>query len=249
MPKKRIWLIAAAAVLTIFSLLNITEADCAIGRNFLFAITLWALFNAIFYNTAERLKKTLPALFWTVRVILALIAAMVAVMLIYPLTERPEGEERLVLVLGAKYAGDEASLIMRERLEKALEYLERNPEASAVLCGGQVPGEPMPEAEIMRIWLLARGISEDRLYLDSASRTTRENLSRALEIIHELGVSEDEPLLIITSSFHCMRVRAYATDAGIQELSFLLAPTVWYEAPLWYLREALASVRYCFTSL
>lgn len=47
--------------------------------------------------------------------------------------------------------------MLRQRIEAATEYLEKNPDSKAVLSGGQGPDEKISEAECMRRELVRRG--------------------------------------------------------------------------------------------
>ena len=57
---------------------------------------------------------------------------------------------RHIVVLGAGVNGTEPSRILRERIQCAYEYLAHNPEAVAVLSGGQGPGEEITEEDLAR---------------------------------------------------------------------------------------------------
>ena len=58
--------------------------------------------------------------------------------------------DETVLVLGCSVKGERPSRMLRQRIEAATEYLEKNPDSKAVLSGGQGPDEKISEAECMR---------------------------------------------------------------------------------------------------
>ena len=62
---------------------------------------------------------------------------------------RQEGKSGLdyILVLGAQINKDGPSRALKYRLDKAAEYMERNPETLCVVSGGQGFNEPCSEAE------------------------------------------------------------------------------------------------------
>ena len=81
-----------------------------------------------------------------------------------------------IVVLGAGVNGSTPSLSMCNRLDAALDYLGANPDALAVVSGGQGEGEDITEAQAMADYLTAHGIDSARIMQEDQSRTTRENL-------------------------------------------------------------------------
>ena len=67
------------------------------------------------------------------------------------------------IVLGCSVRGKKPSRILTERLDAAKDYLEENPQAIAVLSGGQGADEDISEAECMYEYLSAHGITPERL--------------------------------------------------------------------------------------
>lgn len=75
----------------------------------------------------------------------------------------PEKAPQFVVVLGAQIQGDQPSLTLKKRLDRAYEYLTEHPEASAFVSGGQGPDEQQTEASVMSAYLTARGIDPSRI--------------------------------------------------------------------------------------
>lgn len=82
----------------------------------------------------------------------ALVCAMAVLTSGYMLTGLIQTGHRdeTVLVLGCSVKGERPSRMLRQRIEAATEYLEKNPDSKAVLSGGQGPDEKISEAECMR---------------------------------------------------------------------------------------------------
>lgn len=123
-----------------------------------------------------------------------------------------DGQEDLdyIIVLGAKVNGTNPSLALRCRIDRAYEYLTENPDTVAILSGGQGNGEDISEAEAMRRSLVERGISEDRLILESRSTSTEENLDFSYAIIGE----DANSVGLITNNFHVWRAVRAAKAQG-----------------------------------
>ncbi len=110
-----------------------------------------------------------------------------------------------VLILGYLLAEDgTARPPLVARLEKGLEAAERFP-GSAVIVSGGVPRGGRVEAEVMRDWLLARGVDAGRIWEEGYSRDCVENLVYSRQIMAANGVEE---VLIVTAAGNVRRVGA-----------------------------------------
>lgn len=123
-------------------------------------------------------------------------------------------EGNCLVVLGAGLYGDTPSPALAARLERAVVYLEQNPQAVAILSGGQGMGETITEAEGMRRYLLQKGIGQERLYLEEKSHNTRENLYFSREIVLSLGYAADE-IGVVSNGFHLYRAKSLANTLGM----------------------------------
>ena len=152
----------------------------------------------------------------------------------------PGDGSRYMLVLGAQvYETGEPSRQLLARLETALDWWKSHPDTVIVACGGRGSNEPAAEGDVMRDWLIARGVPEGQVFSESASVNTRENIDRARGIIG----NDSERIIIVTSDYHLPRALAIARDAGLNVCG-LGAPTL----PEWWIknhfREVLAWGKY-----
>lgn len=130
--------------------------------------------------------------------------------------------------------------MLRQRIEAATEYLEKNPDSKAVLSGGQGPDEKISEAECMRRELVRRGIAADRLYLEDHSTSTEENVAFSAKIIEQNGLNRH--VTVVTSDFHCRRGMLLCQRAGLTASSTPAATDVYLLGTYW-MREMLAVVK------
>lgn len=184
-------------------------------------------------------KAALAAAALLAAVILATAVAETALM-VRAASKRPP-ENTTAVVLGCKVMGTKPSRILQERLEAAYEYLVENEEAVAVLSGGKGPDEEISEAQCMYEYLTAKGIGEDRLLLEDASATTRENLMFSKEILKERGL--EEKITVITSDFHAYRACDMAEKLGL-ETYCTPAHTFFVYLPTYYVRELYGILYY-----
>ena len=125
-----------------------------------------------------------------------------------------------ILVLGAHIYPDRPSAALQSRLDTAKALLEENPDAKLVLCGGQGQNEPMPEAHMMRDYLLGQGVPTDRLLIEDRSYNTIQNIQNAKREFALDGCRT----AVITNEFHLARARRLMAYAGLQNAG-MPAPT------------------------
>ena len=70
-----------------------------------------------------------------------------------------------VIILGAQWKTTGPSYVLQKRLDKAIEYLNANPETKVIVSGGQGYNEPVSEAEGMKGYLARLPESIRRGYL------------------------------------------------------------------------------------
>lgn len=94
-------------------------------------------------------------------------------------------DEDAVIVLGAGIHGERVSLPLARRLDIAIAYHKRNPDAVIVVTGGQGRQELITEALAMERYLVERGVPQDRILQEDKSTSTLENLAFAKAILDE----------------------------------------------------------------
>lgn len=146
----------------------------------------------------------------------------------------PEAGRAAVIVPGSKINGDQPSLMLRRRLLAALGYLEANPGAVCVVTGGQGADEIMPEAAVMRRFLIERGVDEGRLFEEDSSTSTRGNFALARELLPE----GREFIVVATDSFHQLRSWLFArAEFPGMEVYGISSSTPWGLLPSYWLRD------------
>ena len=128
----------------------------------------------------------------------------------------PDPGRDYLIVLGAAVYGDEPSPSLYRRIMGAKDYLERYPEAVAILTGGQGPGENITEARCMQDWLTAEGIGPERLILEEKATSTSENLRFSLAIIRQRGDEPEGNVAVLSSPYHLYRAKLMARQQGVE---------------------------------
>lgn len=152
----------------------------------------------------------------------------------------PDPGAKYVVVLGAQVKGKLPSLALLNRLEAAKEYLDENPETKAIVSGARGYGEDITEAQCMYNWLTKNGIDPDRIIKEEKSVNTDENIRFSRDYME----NPSDYIVLITNSFHTFRAKAIAGKQGLTNVQAKGAYTTWYMLPTYYLREAMAVVKY-----
>ena len=149
----------------------------------------------------------------------------------------PEPGLDYIVVLGARVNGTEPSGALSNRIDRAAEYLEENPDTLAILSGGQGEGEEISEAQCMLERMTACSVDPARLTLEDRSTDTSENLKYSREFIPE-GASVG----LVTNNFHILRALALAKGIGWEGVKPIPVATPWFSIPHYYLREFIGVV-------
>ncbi len=146
-----------------------------------------------------------------------------------------------IIVLGAQVKPDGTpNLQLQWRLDAGLEAWREHP-CLMVVCGAQGDDEPAPEGEVMRGYLIGKGVPEDMILADTTSFNTRENLQNAAALLAGHDVRK---VLIVTSDYHVPRALALAEDEGFEACG-IASPTLggWWLVKN-HTREAVAWIKY-----
>ena len=144
-----------------------------------------------------------------------------------------------VIVLGAAVYGETPSISLRHRCDRALEHLNGNPDAVAVLSGGQGEGEAISEAECMRRYFEDRGVKGDRMLLEDRSTSTLENLTFSKQIIENCG-GDPSRVAVVSSVYHLYRAERMAARLGMAAEGLRSSDGYPVYMTGMYIREALA---------
>ncbi len=124
-----------------------------------------------------------------------------------------DGENQILLVLGAQVKGETPGLTLSLRLDAAKAYLDTHPKAMAVVSGGMGEGEDITEAKAMKRYLETRGIDPARILKEDASTSTRENVRNTLTLLEKEGMG-DKDIILVSDTYHLFRARMLAKNLG-----------------------------------
>ncbi len=153
-----------------------------------------------------------------------------------------EGDPEVMLILGCQVKPWGPSVLLQDRLNKALDYLEDRPEMTVVVSGGQGPDEHITEARAMADYLMERGVAPEHILLEEKSHNTVQNFRYSRKLLEEVGYDlEENEILVVSNGFHLTRARMLAQRTGFEDVSTLAAPSSHIPSRIkMYIREPLA---------
>lgn len=110
----------------------------------------------------------------------------------------------LSIVLGCQVFDYVPGTMLKHRLESAFETINKYPGAFCIVTGGQGPDETVPEAVAMKKYLVNKGADGGRIFEESKSSSSYENLIFSKKIIDENNLKH-ENIIIVTSNYHIPR--------------------------------------------
>lgn len=215
-----------------------------LGTGVFALLTLYGVFRAKIDKSVRKLwdKKAGKICLSIVLALVTIALALVVVItyhMVYAAHVKPK-QDATVVVLGCAVRGGGPSLMLRERLIAAQDYLDENPEAVCVVSGGQGADESMSEAQCMYEYLTEHEIAPERIYMEDKSTSTRENIKFSTQIIEQNDLPDG--MNIVTNEFHEYRAKRIAEKQGIDTGS-IAGSTAWWLLPTYYVRE-MAGILY-----
>ena len=198
------WFLCAALALT-----GLYLFFCLVGYKFsgLFLMGLSSLIPVYHFLKPDFLRRVLTALLALGFVALSITGGTIARSA--DGTDPPEAD--YLIVLGCQVNGTTPSLMLRQRLDAAVSYLNTYPDAVAIVSGGMGPGEDITEAACMHSYLISAGIAPERIIQEPQSTNTMENLRFSMEYM-EPGAS----IAIVSNEFHLYRAGQMAQMLGLE---------------------------------
>ncbi len=150
---------------------------------------------------------------------------------------RTDAAAKHVLVLGLALENGEPTPDLLSRLDTAAAYARKHPESVLILTGGNPDASGKTEAAVMHEILRRRGVPEARMLLEDQADTTRANFRNSARMIRP-----EEPVVLISSSYHMDRAVQIAREAGFTQVLRLPAPSAFLPFASNVLSEAILEI-------
>ena len=152
----------------------------------------------------------------------------------------PGDNAKWVVILGAKVNDSGVSLEFGRRIDAAADFGKTRKDVTIVTTGGRGADEPTSEGEAAYERLISLGIDKERIVVEKASDSTRENFEFAKGLMKEHGYEEGDEIIIVSSAFHLYRAGKIAKAAGFENISYLGVRGKAFLLPQYYFREYAA---------
>ena len=157
-----------------------------------------------------------------------------------------EGEPKIMVILGCQVKPWGPSILLQDRINKAVDYLKDHPDVVIVASGGQGPDEHMTEAQAIHDELVRQGIASNRILQEDQSHNTIQNLRYSMVLLEENGYDTEDEIVVVSNGFHLSRVRMLWTriHGDDDNLSTLAASSSHVPSRFkMYIREPIALVK------
>lgn len=238
-----LWLIAVLCVIYYVIIVTYSGLSTSFSIIWLFFAAFCILFGLgwdTYIRQKDRIPLWLPVSVVTICCTGLLVFTIVEILVFTGVAARDTSKLDYVIVLGARVKEDGISKSLKKRLDKAIDYLDKNPGTILVLSGAQGMDEPVSEALAMKEYLVFNGVKEEQLILETRSYSTVENIAYSRVAIEEdqerkKAKSQESPIImvpgtyvevpdkpikigVLTSDFHVFRAQQIAKKWGIPDI-------------------------------
>ena len=147
-----------------------------------------------------------------------------------------------IIVLGAMVRDGKPSLMLRDRLERAIQIYFQN-DASFLLMSGDCSGEDYNEVEVMKQYAIDSGVPEEDIILDPEGYSTYESITRLKSVYGY------DSAIIVSQEYHLYRALYIAEKNGIQAVGVAAENISYYGQSGRDFREVLARCKDWFFTL
>lgn len=116
------------------------------------------------------------------------------------------GEPQVMVVFGCQVKKDGPSILLRSRLDTALEYLEDHQDMRVIVTGGKGDDEHISEAQCMYEYLTDHGVDREKIWREDRSRNTWQNVNYTFDLMQREGWDITEDVLLVSNGFHLARI-------------------------------------------
>jgi uncharacterized SAM-binding protein YcdF (DUF218 family) len=119
---------------------------------------------------------------------------------------------RAIVVLGAAQYNGEPSPVLQARLDHAVDLYEQGLAPVVAVTGGRQPGDSATEASASAGYLIAAGVPESSLRLETAGANSWQSLAATARFLADEGIEE---VVLVSSPYHALRTELIAEEVGL----------------------------------
>lgn len=149
-----------------------------------------------------------------------------------------------ILVLGAKVSNETPSLMLKDRLNKAIEVYNQNKNIKIIISGDSQNPNKYDEVSVMYNYLIDKNIEESNIIKDNYGISTYDSFYRTKDML------KNKKTIVITQKYHLYRSIFIARELDIDSIGIYANEYKYFGQFGRDLREILARVKdYVFTKL
>ena len=151
-----------------------------------------------------------------------------------------------ILVLGTGHVQGKPSQVFQARLDHAYALYNQRLAPTIIVTGGIGKESSVSDSRVGMEYLVRHGINSNNIFIEEKSKTTKQNLALAREIMNEHGI---DSVLLVSHDFHMIRAKRMARDLGI---TIFLAPVRTkseFQHLQYSVRETIMTLLYKFFSI
>jgi uncharacterized SAM-binding protein YcdF (DUF218 family) len=150
---------------------------------------------------------------WRLALLVLLWLAAVATWIVWVGQRDQAGPADAIIVLGAAAYDARPSPVFQERIRHGLDLYRRGYAPVLLFTGGYGGSRArFSESQVARRYALQQGIPESAILIESVSRTTRENLLQARQLMQERGLHR---AIVVSDPLHMARALRLSRELGI----------------------------------
>ena len=138
-----------------------------------------------------------------------------------------------IIILGAGVWGDKPSPMLEDRLLEGINLYQKNV-SKKILVSGDHGRKEYDEVNIMKDFLIEKGIPSENIFMDHAGFSTYDSIYRLKEIF------EAKKVIIVTQKYHLFRALYIANKMGLEAYGVGADPRLYVGATARETREVLA---------
>lgn len=142
-----------------------------------------------------------------------------------------------VIVLGAKVDSNGPSLMLKDRLDKAIEIYRSNSDIKIIVSGDAVNPSIYDEVGTMYNYLISNGVNSSNIIKDNYGISTYDSIVRMKDIVN------NEKVIVVTQKYHLYRSIYIARSLDIESVGISAREYKYFGQLGRDIREILARVK------
>lgn len=132
---------------------------------------------------------------------------------------KPKTNQDFIIVLGSRVIGDRVPPLLANRIDKAIEFYNKQSKVSnppkIIFSGGKGPDEEIAESIAMQNYAIKKGIPAEDTIAEDNSTNTLQNMKFSKNIMDNL-MPNGYNSIFVTNNYHLFRAGLYAKMAGLK---------------------------------